>query len=225
MTKLIIPPRLMNLSLSPTVSTLSPRTAARIGASRSASERQTKIMWHLRNSCMLSTWQTITVRSLMRWSCTCSSSSPPNGSDPTMPMISGESGSVNLWGGQSTNFAKLKRNAALVWYSSPAWLSPSSSGDANAHASGADQRANRDRKEHARADDTAAHESWDSGKRWKGEGKRNASGHPAAPGPARADGPGDLLLPWEEATMPGDQRNCGWKRRSCMRLRKFKRKS
>ena len=49
------------------------------------------------------------------------SSAPPNGSCPITHSMNGDCGFEYVFSGQSTNFAKLKRNAAFNWYSE-GWL-------------------------------------------------------------------------------------------------------
>jgi len=78
------------------------------------SDELMKTMRQRRASVLSFNLRTSSCRSPIIFPCRLSSRARPNGSCPRMQMAKGAPG---LLGGQSMNFAKLKRNAALSWYS------------------------------------------------------------------------------------------------------------
>ena len=113
----MIPPAAAKPFVSPTSNTFVPRRLSRISARCALSVELTKTIWQLRASVLSFSRRTARVRSLISFPCKVSSRACPNGSRPRIQIVKGVSGLVKPPGGQSMNFAKLNKKAALRSYS------------------------------------------------------------------------------------------------------------
>ena len=111
------PPAAAKPGNSPTNKAFEPLSVRRTVDRCNFSDALTNTIWHWRASAG-SVVRTIRTG----WFDTCFPSSvwssvPPNGSSPSTQIENGELFSAKLLSGHSTNFPKLKRNAAFTWYS------------------------------------------------------------------------------------------------------------
>src|ERR1700753_4073926 len=129
------PPCFAKPSSSLTVRTGVAFTAERIAGTWLFSDRLTKRSWQLLRSSMLRERCTESGRLWIVSCATVSSSTAPNGSSPSTPIVIGAVVLANACDGHSTNCRKLNRKAALMRYSAAAATCPFAAGPAGRSAS------------------------------------------------------------------------------------------